>query len=252
MVGAEAAGEAGQWGGGRPEGRGVYHRVVLERLDEGLWVAAMPLSFMGLRLGTRMTVVRLAGGDLWVHSPIAPSPDLRREVDALGPVGHLVAPNLYHHRFLDSWRAAYPDAILHGPKALARKRKDLTLSAALEDARAASWAGELAPVHVEGCALDETVFVHRATRTVVSSDLTENFTTSRHWPTRAYLKMSGTHGKIGWPRPLRVLYRDHAAALRSLDALFEHDFDRVVIAHGDVIGRDGKAAVRQTFAFLRA
>jgi hypothetical protein len=224
---------------------------VLERLDEGLWVAATPLSFMGLRLGTRMTVVRLAGGDLWVHSPIALTADLRIEVDALGPVGHLVAPNVYHHRFVDSWRVAYPDAMLHGPKALGRKRKDLTLSATLEEAPTASWARELTPVHIDGCALDETVFVHRSTRTLVSSDLTENFATSPHWPTRAYLKASGTHGKIGWPRPLRLLYRDHAAARRSLDALLEHDFDRVVIAHGDIIDQAGPPAVRRTFEFLR-
>ena len=83
--------------------------------------------------------------------------------------------------------------------------------------------------------LDETVFVHRPTRTLVSSDLMENFATSPHWMTRTYLKMSGIHGKIGWPRPLRVLYRDRKAATRSLDALLEHDFDRVVIAHGDIV-----------------
>ncbi len=229
----------------------MYHRAVLERLDEG-WVAAMPLSFMGLRLGTRMTVVRLAGGDLWVHSPIAPSPDLRREVDALGPVGHLVAPNLYHHRFLDSWRVAYPHAVLHGPKALARKRKDLTLSAPLEDARAASWAGELSPVHVEGSALDETVFVHPrdANGRQLRSDRELH-----HQPALADPRVPQDVRHARQDRLaalLRVLYRDRAAALHSLDALFEHDFDRVVIAHGDVIGQDGKAAVRQTFEFLRA
>jgi hypothetical protein len=223
---------------------------VLERLDEGLWIAAVPLSFLGLRIGTRMTVARLAGGDLWIHSPIELGAELRREVDELGSVGHLVAPNLYHHRFVQSWRAAYPNAIFHGPKALRRKRKDLVLSATLEEAPAASWASELTPVHIDGCMLDETVFVHRPTRTLVSADLTENFATSPHWPTRAYLKASGLHGRVGFSRFLRPLYRDRKAARRSLDALLEHDFDRIVIAHGDVIGREGKAAIRQTFDFL--
>jgi hypothetical protein len=225
---------------------------VLERLDEGLWVAAAPLSYFGLRLGTRMTVVRLAGGDLWVHSPVALSPPLRAAVDALGRVAHLVAPNLYHHMFIAPWKEAYPDAVVHGPKALARKRKDLAFGATLEEVRAAPWAGELAPVHIDGCMLDETLFVHRPTRTLVSSDLTENFATSPHWMTRTYLKMSGTHGRIGWPKPLRLLYRDHKATRRSLDSLLEHDFDRVVIAHGDVVASGGKDAIRETFEFLRS
>jgi hypothetical protein len=215
-----------------------------------LWVAAAPLSFLGLRIGTRMTVVRLASGELWIHSPIELGADLRREVDGLGTVGHLIAPNLYHHRFAQPWRAAYPNAIVHGPKGLGRKRRDLVLSATLEEAAAASWASELTPVHIDGCMLDETVFVHGPTRTVVSADLTENFATSPHWPTRAYLKASGIHGKVGFSRFLRPLYRDRKAARRSLEALLEYDFDRIVIAHGDVIGREGKAAIRHTFEFL--
>jgi hypothetical protein len=58
------------------------------------------------------------------------------------------------------------------------------------------------------------------------------------------------HGKIGWSRLLRIVYRDRAAARRSIDAIIAHDFDRIVIAHGDVIRRDGRAALRRTFDFL--
>jgi hypothetical protein len=223
---------------------------VLERIDESVWTAAAPHSFYGLRLGTRMTVVRLDGGDLWVHSPIALAPELRAAVDALGPVRHIVAPNLYHHVFAGQWQAAYPQAALHGPAALARKRRDLRLSAALEEVGRAPWAERLVPVHIDGCLLDETVFVHVAARTVIASDLTENFATSPHWPTRVYLKATGIHGQIGWSRPLRLLYHNRVAARRSLDRLLAHDFDRVVIAHGDVIAQGGPSAVRRTFEFL--
>lgn len=224
--------------------------VVLERLAEGLWVAPSPLTYFGLRLGTRMTVVRLANGDAWIHSPIPLDDGLRAEVEAIGPVRHVVAPSVFHHLFAGPWREAFDGSTLYGPKALARKRKDLRLDASLEEAAAAPWASELTPVHIDGCLLDETVFVHRGSRSVVSADLTENFVSHRHLPTRLYLQASGTYGKIGWPRPLRIAYRDHAAARRSLDALMEHDFDRIVIAHGDVVARDGKAALRETFRFL--
>jgi hypothetical protein len=223
---------------------------MLERIDEDLWVAKSPQSFMGLQVGTRMTVVRLPGAGLWVHSPIAPTPELRAAVDALGTVEHLVAPSLYHHLRVGDWASAYPQAAVHGPAALARKRKELRLTSRLEDAAAAPWASALVPVRIDGCMLEETVFVHGATRTVVSSDLTENWSDHPHWPTRAYLKMSGVYGKVGWPAPLRIVYRDRPAARRSIAALLEHDFDRVLLAHGDVIVRGGKDAVRQTFEFL--
>jgi Domain of unknown function (DUF4336) len=81
---------------------------VLDRLDEGLWGATAPLSLAGLRIGTRMTVVRLSGGGLWIHSPIPLTPELQTAVDTLGPVAHVVAPNLYHHLFAGQWQAAYP------------------------------------------------------------------------------------------------------------------------------------------------
>jgi hypothetical protein len=223
---------------------------MLQRLDEGLSVAAAPLKFMGLHLGTRMTVVRLSGGDLLVHSPIAPTPELRAEVDALGPVGHIVAPSLYHHLFAGEWHAAYPSASLWGPAALTRKRKDLKLTSTLEQASGAPWASELVPLHIDGCMLDETVFVHRPTRTLVASDITENFTTSAHWPTRAYLKMAGIHGRVGFSRLLRFVYRDRPAARRSIDALLAESFDRIVLAHGDVIPSGGKQALQSTYEFL--
>jgi len=106
------------------------------------------------------------------------------------------------------------------------------------------------PVPISGCDLRETVFVHPATRTLVSSDLTENISSMDHFFTRQYLKLNGTYGKIGWPRVLRMLYRDKKAARESLARLYEHDFDRVIVAHGDVIDSDGKAALKQTFTFL--
>jgi hypothetical protein len=226
--------------------------MLLERLDEKLFTHAAPLSFLGLHLGTRMTIVQLDDGGLWIHSPVRLTPALRAEVDALGPVRHVVAPNLYHHLFAGEWASAYPGSTLYGPAALTRKRKDLTLSAPLEEASRAPWATALVPVRIDGARFHETVFVHPRTRTLVSADLVENFATSPHAPTRLYLKLSGIHGKAGIAAPLRMMYGDRSAARRSIDALLEHDFERIVLAHGDILGADGPATVQRTYAFLGA
>lgn len=215
--------------------------------DLGTFVA--PFSFLGMRIGTRMTVIRLPSGGLVLHSP-TPLAASREVVAAEGPVAHVVCPNLYHHLYAAEWAAAFPDAVVHAPKKLRGKRSDLRVDRDLEDATAATFEGALEPVAIAGSMMGETVFVHGATRTLVSADLTEYFTSSDHLPTRLYLKAAGVWNKPTWNRFLRFLYRDKRAARRSIDQLLEHDFDRVTIGHGDVIETGGREAIRSSFEFL--
>jgi hypothetical protein len=224
----------------------------LEHLAENIWTVSSNHSFLALHVGTRMTVVRLANGGLWLHSPVAMSVALRAELDALGPVAHVVCPNLYHHVYAGDTLAAYPQAMLHGPHALRRKRKDLRFDADLSDTPHADWMGELAPLSIRGCLLQETVFFHSPSRTLITSDLVENFTSSPHWLTRMYLKMCGLEGKITWGGPYRLLYRDRKVARACIDRLLHWPFERVVIAHGDLILRNAHDSIERGMAWLKA
>ena len=224
----------------------------LQQLAENIWAVSTNHSFLGMHLGTRMTVVRLAGGGLWLHSPVAMSADLRQELDALGPVRHIVCPNLYHHVYAREAVAAYPQAMLHGPHALRRKRKDLPFAADLSDTPHLDWLNDLAPLVIRGCMLQETVFFHQPSRTLVTSDLVENFESSPHWLTRMYLKLCGLEGKITWGGPYRLLYRNRKAARACIDRLLEWPFERVVIAHGDLILRDAHESIERGMAWLKA
>ena len=223
----------------------------LTQLDDDLWVQPQPLRFLGLHLGTRMTVVRLASGGLFVHSPIALTDALRGQLGDLGPVRHVVAPNRYHHLYVGDFAKAYPEAQVHGAPRLAAKRKDVVFDSELGDTPHADWASDLEQRHIHGTTLRETVFFHRRTRTLISCDLTENFATSPHFATRLYLKLGGIHGRVGLSRPLRLFFRDKDAARSSIDQVLQWDFDRVTLAHGDVIETGGKEAIRQTYSWLR-
>ena len=61
-----------------------------------VWAAERAFVWFGIDVGGRMAVVRLADGSIWVHSPVPLDPDLKVEIDKLGPVQHIVSPNYEH------------------------------------------------------------------------------------------------------------------------------------------------------------
>ncbi|NNK41351.1 MAG: DUF4336 domain-containing protein [Deltaproteobacteria bacterium] len=223
----------------------------MEQLADNLWAEAAPQSFFGLHVGTRMTVVRLRDGALLVHSPIAMTPGLKAEVDAIGPVRHIVAPNCYHHLYAGEWKNAHPDARLHAAKGLEKRRKDLAIDSELSSETHPGWGDELATSLLDGTMLNETVFFHRPSRSLIVADVIENFETSAHWPTRAYLKLGGIHGQPGLSLPLRLVFRDKKRARRSIDEILSWDFDRIVLAHGNVIESGGRDILKDAYTWLK-
>jgi len=55
--------------------------MLLESIGHSIWIAEGPvLSFEGFAYPTRMAVVRLDNGDLFVWSPIALTPKLKEQM----------------------------------------------------------------------------------------------------------------------------------------------------------------------------
>lgn len=222
----------------------------LQAIADNLWSVRAPQSFLGLHVGTRMTVIRLSNGALVLHSPVPLDDGLRREIDALGPVRHIICPNHFHHLHAGQAVAAWPQALLHGPAKLQRKRQDLRFGATLTQTPHADWNGELVPYHIDGSLLDETVFHHGPSRSLITVDLVENMTRCEHAPTRWWLTLGGIYRRIGWHRLMRGVYRDRAAARASLERILQLPFERVVVAHGDIIEGDAKHKLRGGLAWL--
>ncbi len=222
----------------------------LVRFADDVWIASAPFRFLGLvHIGTRMTVLRLANGDLVVHSPVDINAALKEEVDAIGRVRVIVAPNLYHHVYAQGAVDAWPDARLVAPSGLRKKRPRLRIDAGLEDGIGVS-TDEIELLPIQGTMLHETALFHRPSGTLVASDLIENFQSVDHGLTRAYLKLGGVYGKPGWHRFLRVVYRDYAAARHSIEVILERPIERIVIAHGEPFTSAPKDALREGLDFL--
>jgi len=224
---------------------------VARQIDDNLWVFDRPLRFMGLHIGTRMTAVRLPDGSLLLHSPVALDEATEREIDALGPVRHVIAPNRLHHLFVEDYRDAYGEAQLWAAPGLPEKRQDVRFDGVLGDEPNTGWAGTLDQRLVRGAPyLNEVVFLHRESRTLLVTDLAMNFREEVPWLTALWLRAMGIHRRFGVSRLIRSTIRDRAAARESLAAILAWDFDRVIVTHGVVLQRQGKRLLREAYDWL--
>ena len=104
----------------------------MRNLAENIWVFdGDAVSFLCLPFTTRMTVVKLSNGELWIHSPIKLTGAIQAQIQQLGKVKYLIAPNHLHHLFLAEWQLMYPDAICYGTNEVIKKRNDIAFNSSL-------------------------------------------------------------------------------------------------------------------------
>lgn len=223
---------------------------MLQQVDVDLWTASHPLKMLGMDIGARMTVVRLASGGLLVHAPIRLTDELKAALDDLGPVEFVVAPNSMHHLFLGPFLAAYPAAKGYAAPGAAAKHPELSLTA-IPEPGAAPWSADLDHLHLEGLPkLDEYAFFHRKTGTLLLTDFVFYFQDARGLLLRLYLRLIGGLGKPLQTTVLRSLVKDRPAVLATVDRLLAWEFDRVIMAHRDILERGGKQALRDATTWL--
>lgn len=224
---------------------------MLHPLAPDLWELNAPLSVFGMALGHRLTVARLPDGTLWLHSPVAHSAALAAALAPLGRVAHIVAPNAVHDTYLEGWFAAYPQARFHGARGLARVRPDLTFTDTLGDTPASAWAATFDQHVLRGIPrLNEVAFLHRASRTLILTDLVFNLGPDMPFLSRLLLKVNDCDCQFGVSRLFKTTIKDRAALRRSIDHLLAWDFDAIVVSHGANIPSGGKPLLRDALTFL--
>ena len=225
--------------------------MTLRLLADELWELNAPMSVVGMELGHRMTVARLPNGTLWIHSPVAYTADLGAELAALGPVAHIIAPNAMHDTYLEGWFVAYPDARFHAAKGLAQARPDLKFTDTLGEPAPAAWASVFDQLLLRGMPrLNEVVFLHRASRTLIITDLAFNLGEDMPFLSRVLSRLNDCYCRFGPSRLLRSTIKDRAALKQSIAHVLNWDFDRIVLSHGSNVPTGGRALLQDAFAFL--
>ncbi len=223
----------------------------LQRLDQDLWVASRPLALWVGDIGCRMTVIRLADGGLLLHSPVPFDAATRAAVDAVGAVRWLVGPSAVHHFYLGDWAEAYPDAQLVAAPGLPEKREDLSFDVVLGEDGSHPWGEEIRTRFVPGAPrLNEVVFLHPASRTLVLTDLAFNVKSGPGNRARLFHRLIGATDRFGPHRMIRAFIRDGATARAAIDEILGWEFDRVIVGHGEVREKGGREALAEGFAYL--
>jgi Domain of unknown function (DUF4336) len=232
--------------------------VEFHQVGREIWVyEGTVVNLYGFPFSTRMTVVRLGNGALWVHSPEKLSDELQKELSELGEVKYLVSPNKLHHLFLQEWIAAYPQALKFAAPGLALKRNDIAFDRELCNSPEDEWKEEIAQTIFRGSpAMEEVVFYHRLSKTLVLTDLIENIRPeSLNWWQRRLARLAGIlypTGRMPIDWRLTYLFGSKEKARASLHTILAWDVENIILSHGECIFGDGNAFMKQSFSWLNA
>ena len=217
----------------------------MQQITDGIWTVASPLTYCGLQVNTRMTVCRLSDGGLALISPVEVREHLVAAMDALGPVRVIIAPNLGHHRYMGEWMEAYPDAQSYGPSGLAEKRPDLSFTHELGPAFDEALDADLLRVPIAGVpALNESLFLHRPSGTLIATDFCF-FMPEATGFTGLFASITGIKKKTRCEWSFRILIRDKTAFRDSLQPLRTMEIRHLSMCHHSVLSEGASYALHQ-------
>jgi len=162
-----------------------------------------------------------------------------------------------HFWWIPQWREAYPDAQVYlAPRVREQAGAHIDFPAAeLRDESGYPWDGQIDTVAAPGDFMIEFEFFHRASRTLVLTDLIENFEPSKVSRAMRWLTwLGGVRDPDGQtPRDMRFTFRRHRPELRrALEVMVSWNPERLILAHGRWYSRDAVGELRRALRWIKA
>jgi hypothetical protein len=199
----------------------------------------------------RMTIFLLASGELAIHSAIAMDEAGMAALERIGRPSWVLVPNVLHYSDAGWYGDRYPSAHVLVPAASRGKlfEKVRRIDGSVDDDWPEALRGELDVVPLRGTRHSEVAFVHSPSRTLVLTDAVFHYRgNDLPWLARLIMRANRAYGRFG---PSRIftsfVVNDREAFLSSIEALLEHDFDRVIMSHGRMLETGGQDAIREAF-----
>ncbi|MET4022729.1 SDR family oxidoreductase [Bradyrhizobium sp. S3.2.12] len=237
---------------------GVLSSASLARVTDQIWIVDdKPINAAGLELPVRMVVVRLSNGDLVLHSPVRYSSDLRHQLERLGAIRYLLAPNIAHWMFLSEWQRELPQAKTFAARGLSARRQvraaGIRIDRELGDVTPEEWTADLETVAVDAPMFCEIELFDKRSRTLILTDLVQNLDpdhlSAPNELAANLLGISRPDGKA--PVYLRLLLRLGGRSVRAAaERMVSLAPERVIFAHGDWFQIDGTERLRQSLRWV--
>jgi Domain of unknown function (DUF4336) len=227
---------------------------MFREIENNLWVAEQSFKYWGLEVGARMTVIRLISG-LMIISPIQPNDKILEQLNQIDKVAYIIAPNLYHHLFVSEFKAIYPFSELIIPKGLNIKLPNLDFAQLLSDDEG-SIENQVDYLFIDGfkvldlsgaSTLNEYVFFHRDSRTLILTDTAFHFDGNFTFKTQLAARLLGIYGKLAPSFLEKLASKETEKVKQSFQKVFEWDFDRVIMAHGSIVETGAKLKLKQGY-----
>ncbi len=242
----------------------VYEPInILKPVAPNIWIVDGPIEHMqqfGLNVPfpTRMTVIKLSDDRLFLHSPTKPDEELRKVLDQLGVVSHLVSPNKIHYASIHVWHELYPDAKCWASPGVVERAASRGIKVHFDedlgDRAPDAWGRDIDQHIFRGSKfMDEVIFFHKSSKTLILTDLIENFEPTKvSRVLRWMLKLAGNldpDGKL--PIDLRMTFKgSHDLACKSYDHMLRWAPERVILAHGRWYDKNGSLELKRAFRWL--
>ena len=234
---------------------------VYKPLAPDIGIVDGPLEYLtvsGIRLPlpftTRMTVVRLSNGDLFLHSPIKFDESLAKELQGLGRVRHLVSPNQFHYAHIGEWARAFPGTICWASPGVRRRARsrhvDIDFTKDLDVSAPEDWRRDIDQLLFPGGYFKEFIFFHKASRTLIVTDAIINIELDKiSEPWRTATRLAGMYypqGQIffGMRLPLLLQRRKTKAVIEKIRTWQPR---RIVLSHGRCFDADADKVIRRIF-----
>lgn len=207
---------------------------MIRKIDENLWVLDSHFVALGCKGSIRMTIVKTAQG-LLLHSPVDLSPADIKDIDALGEVKHIIAPNLFHHMHFATCAKHFPSATCWTAQGLAEKVKNLPLHKILNASTPIFDSDDISQIEIYGHKLKETVFFHHATSTLITADFLYNYQAEQYWAEKIFFWLLLCYGRVAIPFYHYLAIEDTVSFNTSLLKILDLPTKRIIMSHGRIV-----------------
>ncbi len=192
----------------------------MRKLANNIWVHEHIIYLEdGRELPLRLTAVRLSNKKLWIHAPTPLTNVLKMQISKVGDVGYLCSANNLHNMFFMDWVKSYPQAEPWVSAGIPEKLSDLNHYNVLKKN---VWSDDFDATSMRRVPkFDETVFFHYKSKSLIVTDLVQHHT------------QKGVF--LAPPLHRKGIIQDQKAFSDFISHIKKWDFNRIIVAHGDII-----------------